>query len=63
MQGEEELLEDLGHALGLWMTAWRCATPIRWVDTATIINNAPQIYKTIPGGDIQGVRGYLQQTV
>ena len=33
MQGEGELLEeDLGHALGLWMTAWRCAPPIRWVD-------------------------------
>ena len=32
MQGEEELLEDPGHAQGLWMTAWRFAPPIRWVD-------------------------------
>ena len=37
MQGEEELLEDPGHAQGLWMTAWRCAPPIRWVDISTKI--------------------------
>ena len=30
MQGEEELLK--GNVLGLWITAWRCAPPIRWVD-------------------------------
>ena len=63
MQGEEQLLEDpQGHVLGPWMTAWRCAPPILWVDVDTK-NNVRQIYKTIPGGDIQGVRGYLQQTV
>ena len=33
IHGEEELLEDSGHALGPWMTAWRCAPPIRWVDS------------------------------
>ena len=32
MQGEEELLEDPGHAQGLWMTAWHFAPPNRWVD-------------------------------
>ena len=37
MQGEEELLEDLGHVLGPWMTAWRCAPPARWVDICTKI--------------------------
>ena len=33
MQGEEELLEDPGHAQGLWMTAWHFAPPNRWVDS------------------------------